>query len=167
MNEAASRDGMRTSILPQLGFSSPFCTKEWGNRVMVDTTRHVFSSSDASHPSGVRQPQHYKNVASGQVEVFARCAQRKISPDSEPTTPLQLHLIVDSATILKSPSNKNFFLNNTSCHLAPRSDAQPMQCGPTASFQRQISSLSKPKSTNQLQKSAGGMLVLAIRAQEL
>jgi hypothetical protein len=37
---------------------------------------------------------------------------------------------------------------------------------PTTSFQRQISSLSKLKSKNQLQKSAGGMLVLAIRAQE-
>jgi hypothetical protein len=52
-----------------------------------------------------------------------------------------------------------FLSENMSSHLASRSQAELVQCGPTTSFQRQNSSLSKPKSKNQLQKSAGRMLI--------
>jgi hypothetical protein len=68
------------------------------DRVMDDTTRKAFSSSDVPHPQSVRRPQHCKNVASDKTEVFARRAQRKISPDSEPTAQSQLQLIVYGAT---------------------------------------------------------------------
>jgi hypothetical protein len=78
----------------------------------------AFSSSNVTRPQVRDSLQVPKNVASDKTEGFARRAQRKISPNSEPTTLLQLQFIVDGRTMPRHFRHKLFFLRQTASPLA-------------------------------------------------